>query len=95
MKHQQGGNGSGKIDIAHLDHGGWVVFRPITKEARNSAELPVALGWVMEHWFLQRPHIKPSSTTAILENGNTVEIHAFYEQVSWPPQEAQPEPPTD
>lgn len=83
MKAKPHGNGSGKLDILLTDKGGWLVVYP-ARRADLPEDLPVHLSRVMEKWFHERPHLRIRSALPIVQNGNTVVIHVFYEQITWP-----------
>jgi hypothetical protein len=83
MKDARGGNGSSKIEIEAIDRGGWIIFRP-SGAVHVVTDVPHALVWSMQQWFESRPHLRLRSALAISKDGNTVEIHGFYEQVAWP-----------
>jgi hypothetical protein len=83
------GNGSGKFQINVTDKGGWIVIYPAQPHSLPT-DLPVHLSRTMEQWFIERPHLRIRSAVPIVQDGNTIIIHAFYDQVLWP----QPAPPT-
>jgi hypothetical protein len=83
MHFRHEGNGHGQGKVLATDKGGWVIFYP---EALDNLpeRLPILLSQVMENWFGQRPQVRCKSAVGIVMGGQTVAIHAFYEQVSWP-----------
>lgn len=91
MKLPPHGNGSGNIEICVSDRGNWIVIYPGAAESLPP-QLPILLSRTMEGWFAERPHLRPRSATSIVQDGNTVLIHAFYEQVSAPAREMPPRP---
>jgi hypothetical protein len=84
MKHAAGGNGSGKFEIHHQDMGGWVrVFAD--RDVGLSTDLPVYLSSSLMDWFRQRPHLRLRSAVSVQRNGDTVELHAWYDAHLFPP----------
>jgi hypothetical protein len=81
MKKPQG-NGSGKFEIAHHDMGGWVRFKPGQQNVPD--DLPVYLSNCMTSWFRQRPHLRIRFVVPIQQDGNTVELHAWYDAHMFP-----------
>jgi hypothetical protein len=88
MMGQPHGNGSGKIEILATDKGGRLVVYPARSDALPH-DLPIHLSRTMEAWFQERPHLRIRSATSIVQDGSTVILHVFYDQVFWP----QPTPP--
>lgn len=83
MKPQPKGNGSGQVQITLTDKGGWLVIYPAQLHSLPH-ELPIFLSRALEDWFRERPHLRLRSACPIVQDGNTVVIHAFYDQVFWP-----------
>ena len=83
MSKAKPGNGSGQFDVGAHDMGGWV--RVI---ASDSPGTPDDLGVYLSHrlaiWVRQNPHLKLFSIVAINKDGNTVELHGWYEQHIFP-----------
>jgi hypothetical protein len=77
MKHTPG-NGSGKFNVHTEDMGGWLrVFTdPL---ASVPADLPFYLSHTLTEWFRQHPQARLRTVTAISRDGDTVELHAWYE----------------
>jgi hypothetical protein len=84
MKGQPKGNGSTKFQINLTDKGGWLVVYP-AQQLNLPPDLPVHLSRALEEWFSERPHLRIRSGFPIVQDGNTIAIHAFYEQIFWPP----------
>lgn len=86
----QSGNGSGRFEIVHNDMGGWV------RVAASGPALPPDLGMYLSHtladWFRQRPQYRLVSVVPITRDGNTVELHGWYECHIFPPSPASPQP---
>ena len=75
---QPPGNGSNKIHVHQEDMGGWVrVFTD--KTATLTDDLPLFLSHTLAEWFRQRRHLRMRCAVPICRDGNTVEIHAWYE----------------
>jgi hypothetical protein len=93
MKHKTGdGNGDSKFEIGQTDMGGWV--RISAGRHNLPDDLPVYLSRVLADWFRQRPHLRMRCVVPIQHDGNTVELHAWYEAHLFPPtQVARPQAP--
>jgi hypothetical protein len=80
---QKGGNGSGKINVHQDDKGGWV--RIFTD---HNGPLPPDFGFgmsgILNEWFRQRPHLRMRCVVPINRDGDTVELHAWYDVVLFP-----------
>ena len=77
------GNGSGKFDIHQDDMGGWVrVFSE--KVATVPDDLPVFLSQALSDWFRQRPDLRMRCVVPIQRDGDTVELHAWYDAHVFP-----------
>ena len=83
MKAKPHGNGSGKLDILLTDKGGWLLVYP-SRQNDLPEDLPIHLSRALEEWFQERPHLRIRSAMSVVQEGNTVVIHAFYEQILWP-----------
>ena len=78
MKPPAQGNGSGKIDIHQQDMGGWVrVFTEKTQVYHQ--DLPTFLSLGLTEWFRQRPHLRMCALTGVVKDGDTVELHCWYD----------------
>ncbi len=78
MSQRASGNGSGKVNVHTQDMGGWV--RVFTDEpALAPADLPVLLSLTLTEWFRKRPQLRPYQIVPIMQGGDTVELHAWYE----------------
>ena len=85
-----GGNGSGKFEIGHHDMGGWV--RVCAGRVSLPDDLPAYLSQALADWFRQRPHLHLRCVVPIQKDGDTVELHAWYDAHLFPPlQGPQPE----
>jgi hypothetical protein len=83
MKKPSHGNGSGKFEIGQHDMGGWVRF--CTGRVNAPDDLPVYLSQVLSDWFRQRPHPHMRCVVPIQKDGDTVELHAWYDAHLFPP----------
>jgi hypothetical protein len=91
MKHRSQGNGSGKFEISQADMGGWVrVYSSKPGEVRD--DLAMYLSQTLTEWFRQRPHLRMRSIVPITRNGDTVELHAWFEAHVFPPTSVGPQP---
>jgi hypothetical protein len=80
---QPKGNGSGKFDITQLDMGGWVrIFA--SPLAGVPDDLGVALSQALIDWFRQRGQYHLRAVAPVVRNGDTVELHGYYERVVFP-----------
>ena len=83
MKHNPGGgNGSGKFEIGYHDMGGWV--RVCAGKHNLPDDLAVYLSQALSDWFRQRPHLRMRCAVPIQRDGNTVELHAWYDAHLFP-----------
>jgi hypothetical protein len=76
------GNGSGKFDIGQTDMGGWV--RIVAGRQDLPHDLPVYLSQALSDWFRQRPQLRMRCVVPIQRDGNTVELHAWFEAHVFP-----------
>jgi hypothetical protein len=84
------GNGSGKFEIGQTDMGGWV--RIVAGRQHLPDDLPVYLSDVLADWFRQRPHLRMQCVVPIQKDGNTIELHAWYESHLFPALQRPPAP---
>jgi hypothetical protein len=93
MKMPKGGNGSGKFVVGTEDMGGWTRTR-----ADLSGPTPPDLAAYLSHhltvWFRANQHLRIRCIVPVNRDGDTVELHAWYDQVHFsdksslaPPQE--------
>jgi hypothetical protein len=80
MKGQQG-NGSSRFEVGQTDMGGWVRLHGI---GTIPEDFPVFLSHTLAEWFRQRPHLRLRFVVPISRDGNTVELHGFYEAHVFP-----------
>jgi len=84
MKPKPGvGNGSGKFNIHSDDMGGWVrVFAD--RLATVPDDFAVYLSQALSDWFRQRPQLHMRCVVPIQRDGNTAELHAWYDAHLFP-----------
>lgn len=83
MSQRTPGNGSGKFNVHQQDMGGWV--RVFTDPLANVPDdLAFFLSHALTEWFRQRPQLRLRNIVAVTKGGDTVELHAWYEQVVFP-----------
>jgi hypothetical protein len=83
MKPKSHGNGSGKFYIHQDDMGGWVRIFP-DKLADVPDDLAVYLSQSLTEWFRQRPHLHLRCLVPVQRDGDTVELHAWYDAHLFP-----------
>jgi hypothetical protein len=77
MKPSAQGNGSGKFDIDQVDMGGWVRICPSGDGL--PPDLPLFLSQALTDWFRARPNLRLRCVMPVDRDGNTVELHAWYD----------------
>ena len=83
MKNRTGdGNGSGKFDLGIHDLGGWV--RAVAGPGTHPPDLAALLSLHLTNWFRQHPHLRMRCVLPVNKDGNTVELHAWYDAVLFP-----------
>jgi hypothetical protein len=83
MAEHQPGNGSSKFVIGVHDMGGWV--RVVVDNATAAGnDLGAYLSHRLSEWLRQNTHLRLLAVVPIARDGNTVELHAWYEQHSFP-----------
>jgi hypothetical protein len=87
---QQPGNGSSRFEISQLDMGGWV--RVYAVGSSFPPDLPIFLSHTLTEWFRQRPQYCLRCVVPIQRDGNTVELHAWYDAHVFPPTPEAPHP---
>ena len=77
--------------IHHDDMGGWVRVYP-----GNLLDAPenvhVFLSQSLAEWFRQRPHLNLRFIVPIIKNGDTIELHAWYDAHLFPSTPQAPQP---
>jgi hypothetical protein len=77
-----GGNGSGKFVVVNEDMGGWIRFRATGQDIPR--DLPVYLEQSVAEWFRKRPEHRMRCVVPIQREGDTVELHVWYETHVFP-----------
>lgn len=68
-----------RIGINQMDMGGWV--RVYLGQGEPNGELAPFLSHALNGWFRERPHLRLRFVLPVTRNGNTVELHGWYEQI--------------
>jgi hypothetical protein len=68
-----------RIGINQLDMGGWV--RVYLGQGDPGIDVAPYLSHALNGWFRERPHLRLRFVLPVTRQGNTVELHAWYEQV--------------
>lgn len=74
--------GQPRFEIVQEDMGGWV--RVFLGRGEPTGELGRFLSHGLTDWMRKRPHLRVRFTVPINSNGDTVELHAWYDQVLFP-----------
>jgi hypothetical protein len=78
-----GGNGSSKYKINSDDQGGWVrVF--LERHPSPPDDLPLYLAHGLADWLRNHAQVHLTCVVPIQKDGDTVELHAWYEQHLFP-----------
>ena len=85
----QPGNGSSKFQVHHDDMGGWVRVHAVGSSL--PADLPVILSQCLTEWFRQRSQLHLRCIVPIQKNGDTVELHAWFDAHVFPPPQKPPQ----
>jgi hypothetical protein len=84
MQFRTPGNGSGGITINVRDMGGWA--RVFASSLDNAPpDLAVYLSDSLTNWFRDRPHLRLRCLVPRVQNGDTIELHAWYDTNIFPP----------
>jgi hypothetical protein len=75
---RQSGNGSGRFNIHQEDMGGWVRVYP-DRTASLPEGFPIYLSHALTQWFRDRPQLRMRQVVPIQRNGDTVELHAWFD----------------
>lgn len=78
MLHESQGNGSTKIEVHQQEMGGWVRIY-MDPQAPRPPDLPIFLSHALTDYFRQRPHLTMRTIQSVTVEGNTVELHAWYD----------------
>ena len=85
------GHGASGLEIGQADLGGWVRVSP-APTADLPQDLPVYLAQTLADWFRQRPHFHLRCVVPIPREGDTVELHGWYDVHVLPPSPLGPAP---
>jgi hypothetical protein len=85
------GNGSGRFEIDTVEMGGWIRLYPHRLD-NLPPDFGVFLSHTLSEWFRQRPHFHLRCVVPIQRDGNTVELHAWYDVHLQPPAATAPKP---
>lgn len=77
MKKQAGGNGDTKFLVSQMDMGGWI--RVYVEQGHPPPDLPVYLSQTVADWFRRKPGLRLKCVVPVCRDGDTVELHAWYE----------------
>jgi hypothetical protein len=72
------GNGSSQIPIHQDDMGGWVRVHTDPTTVRP-AHFGLFLSSALMEWFRQRPQLRMRCVVPVTQDGDTVELHAWYD----------------
>jgi hypothetical protein len=74
------GNGGSKVEI--VVHGKWPGYVIITPDRidKLAEHTPVYLSQALESWQKQNPRCRVRCALPIVENGQTIAIHVWYDQ---------------
>jgi hypothetical protein len=89
MKPNPSGNGSSKFNIHSDDMIGWVRVW-LAPGAHPPDDLPVYLALTLAEWFRKHPDLRLRFAVPIQRDGNTVELHGWYEMHVFRPPEPGP-----
>ena len=71
-----------RFEIVEVDMGGWV--RVFLGRGEPTGELGKFLSHGLTDWMRKRPHLRVRFAVPINRDGDTVELHAWYDQVLFP-----------
>jgi hypothetical protein len=86
---RQPGNGSSKFEVHHDDMGGWLRVHASGSSLPDT--LPFILSQCVAEWFRQRPNLRLRFIVPIQKNGDTVELHAWFDAHVFPPPQKPPQ----
>jgi hypothetical protein len=72
-----------KFQIVQHDMGGWVRIC-LGKGETTAIELALFLSHSLTDWMRKRPQLRVRNIVPIQIGGNTMELHAWYDQVHFP-----------
>jgi hypothetical protein len=86
-----GGNGCGKFNVFSDDMDGWLRVHTDLKGTVPN-DLACTCRSRSPNWFRERPTFRLRSVVPISRDGNTVELHAWFDAHMFPPTSASPPP---
>jgi hypothetical protein len=58
---------------------GWVIFRAGITPMTETERVPTAISEVMAAWLKERPDLHVRATLPIVEEGNTIAVHVWFD----------------
>ena len=89
MKPRHGVNGSGRFNVHSVDMGGWV---RVYAEPRDHDDAGPFLSAALTDWFRNRPQLRMRCVVPVTRDGNTTELHAWFDAHVFPPTDFAPAP---
>lgn len=80
-----------QFEIAVQDMGGWV--RVFLAKGQPPGDIAVVLSHSLANWFRQKTNYQIRFAIPINREGNTVEVHAWYDQTRFPDASGMGSPP--
>ena len=71
-----------RFEIVQENMGGWV--RVFLGRGEPTGELAKFLSHSLTDWMRKRPHLRVRFVVPVNRDGDTVELHAWYDQVQFP-----------
>ena len=71
-----------RFEIVQEDMGGWV--RVFLGAGEPTGEVAGFLSQCLADWMRKRPHLRVRCAVPVTRDGDTVELHAWYEQAAFP-----------
>ena len=71
-----------RFEIIQENMGGWV--RVFLGRGEPTGEVAKFLSHSLTEWMRQRPHLRVRFVVPINRDGDTVELHAWYDQIIFP-----------
>jgi len=75
-------NSKGRFEVNQMDMGGWV--RVYLARGEPTGELARFLSHSLTQWMRQFPDLRVRMIVPITSNGDTTELHAWYDRVLFP-----------
>ncbi len=71
-----------RFEIIQQEMGGWV--RVYLGRGEPTGEVAKLLSLSLTEWFRKNPHLRMRIVVPISEDGDTTELHAWYDQIQFP-----------